>query len=68
MGTHRWFPQGRPRNSAAAAVLALLAEGTPIVDSGLKELAGSMTLEELRELAVIIITTVADVAPAADGQ
>jgi hypothetical protein len=49
-------------------VLALLAEGTPIVDSGLKELAGSMTLEELRELAVIIITTVADVAPAADGQ
>jgi hypothetical protein len=54
MGTHWWFPDGRPGDSAAAAVLARLAAGLPITDASLKELADSCSLEELQQLAAFL--------------
>jgi hypothetical protein len=54
MGTHWWFPNGRPGNSAAAAVLALLAAGLPVVEPSLVVLLEAYSLEELQQMAAFL--------------
>jgi hypothetical protein len=53
MLSHWWFSSGRPGSSAAAAVLALLASDIPIVDSGLKAMAATMSWEKLEKMAAL---------------
>jgi hypothetical protein len=53
MLTHWWFYSGRPGNSAAAAVLALLAAGKPIVDPSLKAMAATMSWGKLEQMAAV---------------
>lgn len=56
MGSYWYFPDGRPCNSAAAAVLALQKAGKAIVDSSLREMAETLSIKQLERMALVTVT------------